>query len=147
PGEIPQPFIVTKESSSIRSVIMDIRGNNQIESVINPGSSIISMVEDVCHKLGLAYDSSIRLLMQSANGTIDKMLGLEKLAHNMACNLGSIMLYMQIHVIWDPAYNILLRRPFDVLTESVIRNYRNEAQMIMICNLNSTWTATITLIP
>ncbi|KAF8227373.1 hypothetical protein L208DRAFT_1297008 [Tricholoma matsutake] len=80
PSEIPQPFVVTKETSSIRSVIMDVHGNNQVESIIDPSSSIISIAEDVCHKLGLAYDSLIRLPMQSANGTVDKILGL-------ACNV------------------------------------------------------------
>ncbi|KAF8231038.1 hypothetical protein L208DRAFT_1472736 [Tricholoma matsutake] len=144
PGEIPQPFVVAKETSSIRSVIMDVHGNNQVESVVDPGSSIISMAEDVCHELSLAYDSSIRLPMQSANGTVDKTLGL---ACNIPCDLGGITLYMQIHIIQDPAYDILLRRPFDVLTESIIRNYRNEAQTITICDLNSTRNATIPSIP
>ncbi|KAF8219698.1 hypothetical protein L208DRAFT_1338495, partial [Tricholoma matsutake] len=108
PGEIPQPFIVAKETSSIRSVIMDVHGNNQVESVVDPGSSIISMAEDVCHELGLAYDSLIRLPMQSANRTVDETLGL---ACNVPCDLGGITLYMQIHIIQDPAYNILLGRP------------------------------------
>ncbi|KAF8239196.1 hypothetical protein L208DRAFT_1238774 [Tricholoma matsutake] len=146
PGEIPQPFVITKDTSSIRSVIviMDVHGNNQVESVVDPGSSIISMAEDVCHELGLAYDSSIWLPMQSANGTVDETLSL---ACNVPCNLGRITLYMQIHVIRDPAYNILLGRPFDVLTESIIRNYWNKAQTIMICDPNSTWTATIPSIP
>ncbi|KAF8219639.1 hypothetical protein L208DRAFT_1062899, partial [Tricholoma matsutake] len=144
PGEIHQPFVIAKETSLIRSVIMDVHGNNQVESIVNPGSSIISMAEDVCHKLGLAYNSSIRLLMQSANGTVDETLSL---ACNVPCDLGGITLYMQIHIIWDPAYNILLGRPFDVLMESVIRNYQNKAQTITICDPNSTRTATIPLIP
>ncbi|KAF8232125.1 hypothetical protein L208DRAFT_1273557 [Tricholoma matsutake] len=144
PGEIPQPFIVAKETSLIRSVIMDVHGNNQVESVVDPGSSIILMAEDVCHELSLAYDSSIRLPMQSANGTVDETLSL---ACNMPCDLGGITLYMQIHIIQDPAYDILLGQPFDVLTESVIRNYWNEAQTITICDPNSTRTATIPSIP
>ncbi|KAF8230997.1 hypothetical protein L208DRAFT_1279149 [Tricholoma matsutake] len=105
PGEIPQPFVVAKETSSIRSVIMDVHGNNQVESVVDPGSSIISMAEDVCHKLSLAYDSLISLPMQSANGTVDETLSL---APNVPCDLGGITIYMQIHVIRDPAYDILL---------------------------------------
>ncbi|KAF8233548.1 hypothetical protein L208DRAFT_1266130 [Tricholoma matsutake] len=103
------------------------------------------MAKDVCHELSLAYDSSIQLPMQSANGTVDKTLGL-------ACNMvnhtfNRITPYMQIHVIRDPAYDILLGQPFDVLMESIIRNYRNKAQMITICDPNSTWTTTIPSIP
>jgi hypothetical protein len=69
------------------------------------------------------------------------------LAQNVPCEIGNITLYMQIHIIRNPAYNILLGRPFDVLTESVIRNYRNEAQTITIRDPNSSRTATIPTIP
>ncbi|KAF8232157.1 hypothetical protein L208DRAFT_1273442 [Tricholoma matsutake] len=119
-GEIPKPFIAAKESHSIRSVIMNINGRNPVESVVNPGSSIIAMSEEVCHKLVLAYDPLIHIPLQSANGGIDQSLGL---AWNVPCKVGSITLYMQIHIIHDPAYNILLRRPFNVLTESMVKNY------------------------
>jgi hypothetical protein len=119
---------------------MNVNDHSNIESIVDPGSSIIAMSEDVCHELGLAYDPQIRLPMQSANGGIDETLGL---AQNIPCNLGSIVLYMQFHIIRDPAYDILLGRPFDVLTESVVRHYRNEAQTITIWDPNSTRTTTI----
>ena len=144
PGQIPEPFVVAKDSHSIRAVQMDVDGDNTVESVVDPGSSIIAMAEDICHELGLAYDPKIRLPMQSANGGIDETLGL---ARNVPCKLGSITLYLQIHIIRDPAYDILLGRPFDVLTESVVRNYRNEAQTITISDPNSTRSATIPSIP
>ena len=44
---------------------------------------------------------------------------------------------MQVHVIRNPAYDILLGRPFDILTESVVRNFRNEDQTITIHDPNS----------
>ncbi|KAF8240060.1 hypothetical protein L208DRAFT_1025697, partial [Tricholoma matsutake] len=68
PGEIPEPFITSKESHSIRSVIMNINSRNPVKSVVDPGSSIIAMLEEVCHKLGLAYDPLIHIPLQSANG-------------------------------------------------------------------------------
>jgi hypothetical protein len=144
PGDEPKPFVVVKESNSIRSVVMDINGKDSVESVVDSGSAIIAMAEAVCHKLALCYDPTVTILMQSANGGIDHSLGL---AHNVPCEISNITLYMQIHIIRNPAYDILLRCPFDVLTESVIQNYRNEAQTITIRNLNSSCTATIPTIP
>jgi hypothetical protein len=144
PGDEPEPFVVTKESNSIRSVMMDINGKDSVESIVDSGSAIIAMAEAVCHKLALCYDPAVTILMQSANGGIDHSLGL---AHNVPCEIGNITLYMQIHIIRNPAYDILLGRPFDVLTESVIRNYCNEAQTITIHDLNSSRTATIPTIP
>ncbi|KAF8239210.1 hypothetical protein L208DRAFT_1238613, partial [Tricholoma matsutake] len=76
PGEIPEPFIAAKESHSIRLVIMNVNGRNPVESVVDPGSSIIAMSEEVCHELGLAYDPSMHIPLQSANSGIDQSLGL-----------------------------------------------------------------------
>ena len=48
----------------------------------------------------------------------------------IACNvplwIGDITLYIQIHIICNPAYNILLGWPFDILTKRIIRNFANE---------------------
>ncbi|KAF8237446.1 hypothetical protein L208DRAFT_1247535 [Tricholoma matsutake] len=134
PGDILEPFIIAKESHAIRSVIINVNGRNPVESVVDPGSSIITMSEEVCHKLGLAYDPSIHIPLQSVNGSIDESLGL---VHNVPCEVGTITLYMQIHIICDPAYDILFGHPFEVLTESTVKNYWNESQTITILNLNS----------
>jgi len=71
--------------------------------------------------------------MQSANGTVDHLLGI---IENLAFCFRTIELQLQVHVIEDPAYDILLGRPFDVLTESSIKNYRNEDQTITITDPN-----------
>ena len=55
----------------------------------------------------------------------------------------TITLYLQMHVIRDPAYDILLGRLFDVLTESVVRNFRNEDQTITIKDPNNGTIITI----
>ena len=46
-------------------------------------------------------------------------------------------MYLQVHVISLPAYDVLLGRPFDVLTESVVRNFANEDQTITIQDPNT----------
>jgi hypothetical protein len=144
PGEEPEPFSVAKDSSSIRSIVMDINGRDPVESVVDGRSAIIAMAKAVCHELTLSYNPGVTIPMQLANGGIDHSLGL---ARNIPCNIGNITLYMQIHIIRNPAYDILLGRPFNILTESVIRNYKNEAQMITIRDLNSARVATIPTIP
>ena len=102
------------------------------------------MAEEVCIDLALAYDPTIILNMQSANGEVDKSLGL---ARNVPMRIGEITLYVQIHIIRSPAYDILLGRPFDILTESVVRNYANEDQTITICDPNSGRRSTVPTSP
>jgi hypothetical protein len=92
------------------------------------------MSEAVCHDISLVYDPSIKLNMQLANGKVDQSLGLSR---NVPCKINTITLYLQIHIIWSPAYNILLGSPFDVLTESTVKNFPNENQTITIVDPNT----------
>jgi hypothetical protein len=63
------------------------------------------------------------------------------------CTIMGITVYLQIHVICEPAYDILLGRPFYVVTESVVRNYANSDQTITIQDPNEAGQiATISMI-
>ncbi|ETW85607.1 hypothetical protein HETIRDRAFT_43873, partial [Heterobasidion irregulare TC 32-1] len=55
------------------------------------GSQVIAMSEGICNKLALIYDPEIVLNMQSANGKIDRSLGL---ACNLLFLIGDITLYL-----------------------------------------------------
>jgi hypothetical protein len=139
-GAIPDRLIVAKESSALRSIFPLVDHQRHVEAILDPGSQIIAMAEEVCFDLGLAYDPSVILNMQSANGEVDQSLGL---ARNVPVQIGEITLYVQIHIIRSPAYDILLGRPFDILTESVVRNFSNEEQTVTIFDPNSGRRATI----
>ena len=98
------------------------------------------MAEDVCFDLGLVYDPTIILNMQSANGEVDQSLGL---AHNVPIQISNMTLYIQVHIIHSPTYDILLGRPFNILTESVVRNFANKDQTITIFDPNSGCRVTV----
>jgi Periplasmic protein TonB, links inner and outer membranes len=140
PDEIPKQLIVAKDSHALRSINMKVNFRDTIECILDAGCQIIAMSEAVCHYLRLAYDPTIFLTMESANGSLDRSLGL---ARNVHCKIGGINLYLQVHVIRKPAYDILLGRPFDVLTQSVVHNYANENQTITIHDPNSSHVYTI----
>lgn len=144
PGEEPEPMIVAKESHALRSIYALIDNREQIECVVDPGSQVISMSEDVCHALGLSYDPSLQITLQSANSTVDHSLGL---CRNVPFSVGDITVYLQVHVIRDTAYDILLGRPFDVLTASVVKNYNNEDQTITIRCPNTNRMSTVPTLP
>lgn len=143
-GDIPDDLIVSMESTAIRSILPVVDNRQQVESIIDGGSQIIAMSETICHELGLAYDPRIVLKMQSANGSISPSLGL---ARNVPFRIGDITLYLQVHVVRNPAYDILLGRPFDVLTQSVVRNFPDENQTITICDPNTGKVATVPTVP
>jgi hypothetical protein len=71
PGERPIPLNVAQESHALQSIVMVVDNREEVEGIIDPGSQIIAMSEAVCHNIGLVYDPSIKLNMQSANSEVD----------------------------------------------------------------------------
>ena len=102
------------------------------------------MSEEVCNALALHYDPTIRLHMMSANGGVDQSLGLVR---NVPFVVGDITIYLQVHILRNLAYDILLGQPFDILTQSIVRNFTDENQTIMIIDPNTGCKATIPTIP
>lgn len=136
--------IVAKESHALRSISAIIGGCEIVECILDPGCQIIAMSEPICHALGLAYDPTVRIPMQSANKQIDHTLGIVR---NVSVQAGDIVVYVQAHVVRNAAYDFLLGRPFDVLTHSVVTNFGNEEQTITIECPNSGNIATIPTYP
>ena len=146
PGQKPDAdkLTVANDSVAIRSILALIDNSMKVECILDPGCQIIAMSERICHEIGLAYDPAIRLNMQSANGEVNQSLGL---ARNVPFRVGNITFYLQVHIIQTPAYDILLGRPFDILTESVVRNFSNEDQTITICDPNTGQRITVPTLP
>lgn len=146
PGQKPDisRLTVALDSTAIRSIYALVDNCQRLECTVDPGCQIVAMAETNCHSLGLPYDPEIRLNMESANGTFDWSLGL---ARNVPLKIGSITLYFQIHIIKSPSFAVLLGRPFDVLTESVVRNFANEDQTITITDPNSGRQCTLPTFP
>jgi hypothetical protein len=135
-----KPVKVAMESNALRAILPTIADQEQVEAILDPGCQIVAMSEEVCIALGIAYDPNVRLNMVSANRGVDQSLGLAK---NVPFKISEITVYLQVHVLRQPAYDILLGRPFDVLMESVVVNYSNENQTITILNLNTRHKATV----
>ena len=146
PGEDPDPDMLTVAitTAAIRSIFALVDNSQKRECDLDPGCAIISMSEKTCHELALVYDPSIKIHMRSANGSLDSSLGL---ARNVPFQIGDITIYLQAHIVRNTAYSILLGRPFDILTESVVRNYSNQDQTITITDPNSGRQVTVPTFP
>ena len=132
PGEDPDPDMLTVAiTTAVIRLIFALNDNSQKrECDLDPGCAIISMSEKTCHELALVYNPSIKIHMRSANGSLDSSpkCSLPNRRHNCI---------LQAHIVQNTAYSILLGRPFDILTESVVRNYSNQDQTITIMDPNS----------
>ena len=78
--------------------------------------------------------------MQSVNSKVNKTLGL---TWNILMLISVIMLYIQIHIVCNLAYDILLGRPFDIVLDSIVCNFSNKDQTITIHDPNTSETTTV----
>lgn len=136
--------IIVAESSVLRAILLDVDGQDKVKAILDPGCQIVAMFEEVCNVLTLHYNPTIRLNMMSTNGGIDQSLGL---SCNVPFLVNDITVYLQVHILQNPTYDILLGQPFNVLTQSVIHNFPDENQTITILNPNTGCKATILTIP
>ena len=139
-GEVPKKIVVAMESSSLRALHPIINGNRTEEALLDGGSQIVSMAKDVAVRLKVLWNPEIVIHMQSANRQLEKTLGL---AQNIPFLFGDITVYLQVHIINNPAYKVLLGKPFDAVCESKVKNSRDGDQLIMITNPNTRQRCTL----
>ncbi|KAI8978831.1 hypothetical protein BD414DRAFT_421592 [Trametes punicea] len=148
PGEALPPLVTSVDSLAIRAIEGTFQDSRQepvrVSCILDSGSAITSMSDGLAHTLGLAFDPKVILHMQSANGETNPSLGL---ARNVPVRFGDIVVYLQFHVISSPAYDVILGRPFDVLTESVVQTFGDGTQTITLHDPNSSIITKVPTLP
>ena len=135
---------VATESEQLRTVISTINNRVEVECILDPGCQIVAMSEKVALKSGVSWDPRVILSMQSANGQVNPSLGLAK---NVPFQFAGITIYLQVHVIRQAAYDVLLGRPFDDITRSIVTNLGGHNHTITLHCPNSKVVATIPTFP
>ena len=134
PGEMPKTVIVDGESHSLRTLYPLINKAGEVEALLDAGSQIVSMSKTIAVALDVTWDPDITVRMESANKTYENTLGLAK---NVPFLFGTITAYLQVHVVENAAYKVLLGRPFDVVTESEVKNSRDGSQSVTLTDPNT----------
>ena len=134
PGEAPKTLLVAGESQFLKTVYPLINARAKAETLLDSGSQIVSISQDMAEKLSLTWDPDIVINMQSANQHVEKTKGL---ARNVPFLFGDVALYLQVHVMAKPSYDVLLGRPFEVLTESNMKTRRDGTVELTITDPNS----------
>ena len=137
PGSLPShsgrpfPTIVAEPAVRLRAIYAWVNATDTLtECVLDPGSQIVAISEEKCHELKIAYDPSASMRMICANGTVDPTLGL---AENVPVELeGGLVVYLQMHVIRNASYDVLLGRPFDDVLSTTVTNPPDRKQTITV---------------
>lgn len=137
----PSDLIVGNTSEPLRAIYTTINQVGQEECLLDNGSMIVSMAKEVAIQLGLTWDPSIQINMESASNHIEKTLGL---ARNVSFTVGGIDLLLQVHILEAPPYRVLLGRPFDTHASSIIQTRPDGASELVLTDPN---TKRIAIIP
>ncbi|KAE9387301.1 hypothetical protein BT96DRAFT_891162, partial [Gymnopus androsaceus JB14] len=133
----------TAESASIRGINALI-GECSVHCVVDSGCSIVAMSDATSNTLGLSFDPKRCIPLQSANGKMDWTLGTAK---DIPFRFNDIIVFLQVHIVDSPAYDVLLGRPFEILTQAHIKNFLSGNQHYTLTNPNTDKVVTIPTIP
>jgi hypothetical protein len=132
-------MIVGKDSLPLSSVYPYVAGSHKFENVLDSGSEINAIHAEIWEAIGEPLHGST-VTMQSANNTQNETVG--KL-RNLRFTFGDMDLWMQMHVVEDAPYEILLGKPFFALTTCTSKFFMNGDQHITITDPNTGRTVTI----
>jgi len=136
----PEDLVVAKPSESLRAIYTTINRVGQEECILDGGSMIVSMSRETAVQSGLNWDPNIRINMESASNHVEKTLGL---ARNVRFAVGGLNLFLQVHILDNPPYRVLLGRPFETLTSAIIKTKIDGSSEIVLTDPNSKEVAVV----
>ncbi|KXN91187.1 hypothetical protein AN958_02640 [Leucoagaricus sp. SymC.cos] len=123
-----------RDMAAFRVIPALINKVHEEEALLDSGSQIVSMSREAVSTGKITWDPELTINMQSVNGQITKTCGLAK---NVAFNFENVTIHLQVHVMEQAPYRVLLGRPFDMITESKIANSTEGHQFIHITDPNT----------
>lgn len=132
-GSDSKPLIVAGGLESLRVVNGTIADKHEVECVLDSGSQIVVMRRDVWIKTGLPIRADRALMMESADKGKSLTLGQ---IENVKVTIGSVEAYLQIQVVEDAPFKVLIGRPFFSFTSCITYDYNDGSQEILLHDPN-----------
>lgn len=126
--------IVAEHSLPLRVVYPEIGRNVRPECILDYGAQIVAMRRDIWESLDLPLHSQKIMVMQSANNTHNHTLGV---VEDVEVRFGPILLRLQVQVVDDAPFEVLLGRPFYALASCVTRDVPTGESTIELTDPNS----------
>ena len=127
-------LVVGKSTEPLRSIYGKINEVGQEELLLDGGSMIVSMAKKVAVQLGLTWDPSIRIRMESSTNHWVRTLGM---ARNTKFSIGGLTFFLQVHILEDPPYRVLLGRPFETLASTNIQTNEDGTSEVVMTDPNT----------
>ena len=127
-------IIVADHSVTLRVLDLTLNDKIQVEAILDEGSQIVGLRKDIWEKLGVPVRSDHKMNMISANASSNQTIGL---IHDLKVTIGAYNFYLQVQVVENASYEMLLGRPFLTLTEANTQHYANGDSHVTLQDPNS----------
>jgi hypothetical protein len=124
-----RPILAARDVENLRTIFPDINEVGAKESIIDPGSQVVSIPKLIATELALSWDPDITMGMEGCHGDVELTLGL---ARNVPFRIGDITLLLQVHIVNKAPYEVLLGRPFDVVGRTTVENDADGDQVLTV---------------
>ena len=98
------------------------------------GSQVISIRAKLWERLGIPIRSDRTMVMESANKSKNETIGL---LQDLRLDIGGYDFYVQVQVVQDTPYDLLLGQPFFTLTQAMHKHFANGDSCLMLTDPNS----------
>lgn len=111
-----------------------------MDAILDEGSQITAIQRDIWERLAFPLLSTQTMVMEAANSSKDATLGLLR---DLPARIGCSIFYLQVQVVENASYEMLLGRPFLTLTEAHTHHYTNGDSHITLVDPNTHDTFTV----
>lgn len=133
-------LIVANKVEDLRTISLILNEQVTVDAILDEGSQISAVRRDVWEKLGLPLMTTETMIMESANASKDSTLGLLR---DLPTRIGRNTFFLQVQVVENASYEMLLGRPFLTLTEARTHHYTSGESHITLRDPNTHDTFTI----
>ena len=119
-----EPIAVGEPSLPLQCLDVEINGQT-VECVLDSGSQIVAMSEEKWEELRLHICKDKVMVMEAANRSKSLTLGV---IENLKVKVGVVELILQVQVVPNAPYDVLLGRPFYALAECVTEDFGSGKQ-------------------
>ena len=103
----------------LRVVPAIVNGVSEEEVLLDSGSQIVSMTKKIATANKVAWDPNLSIQIQSANGSHFRIC---RLARNVPFTLEGVTVLLQVHIMEEVPYTVLMGWLHDSITDSRIIN-------------------------
>lgn len=137
---VPDSRIVANQVEDLRTIPLELNDRFTVEAILDEGSQIIAIRRDIWERLGLPLMADRALVMESANSSKDPTIGL---IQNLPARIGEHTFYLQVQVVQNASYEMLLGRPFLTLTQASTRHFTNGDSHLTLVDPNTQAVITV----